>query len=175
MRKRLESYRAARKPYSGLQAQRPLGLQHPGKHDARPHPFRRVLGEFAKLGCGNLPVNASQPFENPRDSWWAHQDSNLGPTDYESAALTAELWALNTLRTLFAEVWVELWVLSRVISSRSNGPFYSLRSWMHVPPRDGNARMAGDPHEGKDIRSALPHSCQHRVPKRVKDEILRKP
>ena len=29
-----------------------------------------------------------------QDSWWAHQDSNLGPTDYESAALTAELWAL---------------------------------------------------------------------------------
>ena len=28
-----------------------------------------------------------------RDSWWARQDSNLGPTDYESAALTAELRA----------------------------------------------------------------------------------
>ena len=25
--------------------------------------------------------------------WWAHQDSNLEPTDYESAALTVELWA----------------------------------------------------------------------------------
>jgi hypothetical protein len=25
------------------------------------------------------------------DDRWAHQDSNLGPTDYESAALTAEL------------------------------------------------------------------------------------
>src|SRR3989442_1028793 len=25
--------------------------------------------------------------------WWARQDSNLGPTDYESAALTAELRA----------------------------------------------------------------------------------
>ena len=24
---------------------------------------------------------------------WAHLDSNQGPTDYESAALTAELWA----------------------------------------------------------------------------------
>lgn len=24
---------------------------------------------------------------------WAHQDSNLGPRDYESPALTAELWA----------------------------------------------------------------------------------
>ncbi len=26
--------------------------------------------------------------------WWARQDLNLGPTDYESAALTAELRAL---------------------------------------------------------------------------------
>ncbi|SVD37943.1 uncharacterized protein METZ01_LOCUS390797 [marine metagenome] len=25
--------------------------------------------------------------------WWAHQDSNLGQTGYEPAALTAELWA----------------------------------------------------------------------------------
>jgi hypothetical protein len=24
---------------------------------------------------------------------WAHEDSNLGPTGYEPAALTAELWA----------------------------------------------------------------------------------
>src|SRR3990172_9204476 len=54
---------------------------------------RRVRGDFANFGCGNRSVNASQPFDNPRDSWWAHQDSNLGPTDYESAALTAELWA----------------------------------------------------------------------------------
>jgi len=23
-----------------------------------------------------------------KDSWWAHQDLNLGQTDYESAALT---------------------------------------------------------------------------------------
>ena len=27
--------------------------------------------------------------------WWARQDLNLGPTDYESAALTAELRALR--------------------------------------------------------------------------------
>ena len=27
--------------------------------------------------------------------WWALQDLNLGPTDYESAALTAELRARN--------------------------------------------------------------------------------
>ena len=28
------------------------------------------------------------------EGWWARQDSNLGPTDYEPAALTAELRAL---------------------------------------------------------------------------------
>ena len=26
-------------------------------------------------------------------TWWAHQDSNLEPKDYESSALTIELWA----------------------------------------------------------------------------------
>ena len=31
--------------------------------------------------------------ENLRGLWWAHQDLNLEPTDYESAALTVELWA----------------------------------------------------------------------------------
>ncbi len=25
--------------------------------------------------------------------WWAHLDSNQGPTGYEPATLTAELWA----------------------------------------------------------------------------------
>jgi hypothetical protein len=31
--------------------------------------------------------------------WWARQDLNLGPTDYESAALTAELQARWVLRS----------------------------------------------------------------------------
>jgi hypothetical protein len=31
------------------------------------------------------------------NKWWARQDSNLGPTDYESAALTAELRARRAL------------------------------------------------------------------------------
>lgn len=32
-------------------------------------------------------------FADSREVWWAHQDLNLEPTDYESAALTVELWA----------------------------------------------------------------------------------
>jgi hypothetical protein len=31
------------------------------------------------------------------ESWWARQDLNLGPTDYESAALTAELQARRVI------------------------------------------------------------------------------
>ena len=30
--------------------------------------------------------------------WWAHQDSNLEPKDYESSALTVELKALHARR-----------------------------------------------------------------------------
>ena len=33
------------------------------------------------------------PWECLASTWWAHQDLNLEPTDYESAALTVELWA----------------------------------------------------------------------------------
>jgi hypothetical protein len=50
-------------------------------------------------GSQGLAKVASQRVQGPqplkvevelsqKDSWWAHQDSNLGPTDYESAALT---------------------------------------------------------------------------------------
>ena len=33
--------------------------------------------------------------------WWAHQDLNLEPTDYESAALTVELWAREVQSSTF--------------------------------------------------------------------------
>ena len=32
-----------------------------------------------------------KPIEKGKYEWWAHQDLNLEPTDYESAALTIEL------------------------------------------------------------------------------------
>ena len=42
-----------------------------------------VMGRFMEVsGTSNFPTR-----------WWAHQDLNLEPTDYESAALTVELWA----------------------------------------------------------------------------------
>jgi hypothetical protein len=36
---------------------------------------------------------------SPRKRWWARQDSNLGPMDYESTALTTELRALFIEKT----------------------------------------------------------------------------
>jgi hypothetical protein len=36
--------------------------------------------------------------------WWARQDLNLGPTDYESAALTAELQALQVLTSRYLSI-----------------------------------------------------------------------
>ena len=43
-----------------------------------------------------LPCPAPTANRRPRFSglkWWAHSDLNRGPSDYESPALTAELWA----------------------------------------------------------------------------------
>jgi hypothetical protein len=39
--------------------------------------------------------------DRTQNKWWARQDSNLGPTDYESAALTAELRARREVTTSF--------------------------------------------------------------------------
>src|SRR6478672_8835818 len=35
----------------------------------------------------------AEPKRRRREGWWAHQDLNLEPADYEPAALTFELWA----------------------------------------------------------------------------------
>ena len=41
------------------------------------------------------PFRPNYAFQNTllrwTDRWWAHQDSNLEPKDYESSALTVEL------------------------------------------------------------------------------------
>ena len=37
--------------------------------------------------------------------WWAHQDSNLEPKDYESSALTIELWARERNLSKAGEEW----------------------------------------------------------------------
>ncbi len=63
---------------------------------------------LARIGDSlRIEVRAAEP------QGWARQDSNLGPTDYESAALTAELRALLGLayrrhmaRTFPAHSWL---------------------------------------------------------------------
>jgi len=52
--------------------------------------FSSVL-EFEENSQGGKANRAQR--QHLEMSWWARQDLNLGPTDYESAALTAELRA----------------------------------------------------------------------------------
>ena len=47
-----------------------------------------------------MPFGLSSAAWTDKVFWWAHLDSNQGPTDYESAALTAELWALTWPSTI---------------------------------------------------------------------------
>ena len=54
---------------------------------------RTLFVHSAASWCSALEGTPAYLFHRQRDSWWAHLDSNQGPTDYESAALTAELWA----------------------------------------------------------------------------------
>ena len=49
-------------------------------------------GQWAATSPAHFGLPEEKAFE-PLASWWARQDLNLGPTDYESAALTAELQA----------------------------------------------------------------------------------
>jgi hypothetical protein len=46
-----------------------------------------------RVSAGTRGTPESQVALGDVGSWWARQDLNLGPTDYESAALTAELRA----------------------------------------------------------------------------------
>jgi hypothetical protein len=48
---------------------------------------------FACLSSGEGRSAGDGAKRKIRGRWWAHQDLNLEPTDYESAALTVELWA----------------------------------------------------------------------------------
>ena len=50
---------------------------------------------LAIAGFDVLQANKELEIRKHRGSEWAHLDSNQGPTDYEPAALTAELWALT--------------------------------------------------------------------------------
>ena len=62
-----------------------LGDAAPNGGRAPNEPYRRITDRERE---GGNPVNLKN-LSNL--SWWAHQDLNLEPTDYESAALTIEL------------------------------------------------------------------------------------
>ena len=56
-------------------------------------PQRRLsVPGFGADGSGNSETAVPSMIQLD-GSWWARQDSNLGPMDYESTALTAELRA----------------------------------------------------------------------------------
>jgi hypothetical protein len=53
-----------------------------------PATIRTVFGQLPYFGAIPPKATCPQITYSLEDGWWAHQDSNLGPTDYESAALT---------------------------------------------------------------------------------------
>jgi hypothetical protein len=57
------------------------------------------------------------------ECWWARQDLNLGPTDYESAALTAELQAQCTYNILYLKDLVVIRILRFVLLFLSGASF----------------------------------------------------
>ncbi len=51
------------------------------------------VGQILKFVWKEIPTLQEEMRARSALIWWAHQDLNLEPTDYESAALTVELWA----------------------------------------------------------------------------------
>jgi hypothetical protein len=64
-----------------------------GASQMSPPPFDTGIDTIVSAGGANLTKPRLQTQAGLRFRSWAHQDSNLGPKDYESSALTAELWA----------------------------------------------------------------------------------
>src|SRR5215471_12761681 len=93
------------------------------------------------------------------NKWWARQDSNLGPTDYESAALTAELRARTYIiiyRVLFTRRSGRAAIVWDPALRRHLGhslPFLLLRrSYRLRPvPRTDSFRFHADVYTGRSI------------------------
>ena len=58
-----------------------------------PEDSEQALGQVLGQPVVTQSGVCSENFSVLLGFWWAHQDLNLEPTDYESAALTVELWA----------------------------------------------------------------------------------
>ena len=75
-----------------LDAEQAQSVQKPTEQPAQQDTQR------PRVDCTSTTMEVSQPAseekgkgevpQSQQDGWWAHQDLNLGPTDYESAALT---------------------------------------------------------------------------------------
>ena len=80
--------------------------------------------------------------------WWALKDLNLRPTDYESAALTAELRALvHAIRALFIVVHVA-WRRLRGRSGAGRAPGFGKRLTAQLSYRQGERQWAKDAFRG---------------------------
>ena len=66
-----------------------LGLARLRPRDYGAAFFRYAFGGIARLRA----MRFGAAFFRFAKKWWAHSDLNRGPNDYESSALTAELWA----------------------------------------------------------------------------------
>ena len=58
--------------------------------------FKDTTEEAAFRTPGPNAGQGAIPVPETEDAWWAHLDSNQEPWDYESPALTVELWAQTT-------------------------------------------------------------------------------
>ena len=77
----------------GVARGRELGVERRNLAGRVSNAFPRCRGP----GFDVLQANEELEIRKHRGSEWAHLDSNQGPTDYEPAALTAELWAPGRL------------------------------------------------------------------------------
>ena len=64
------------------------------------HRFWHNMGHYVNYRERESFGDCLQTIGNKHFKWWAREDSNLRPTDYESAALTAELRARGVGRGL---------------------------------------------------------------------------
>src|SRR5712664_4976793 len=55
-----------------------------------------------QLANSSIVAIVSSAFPSNLLPWWAQQDLNLRPSDYESPALTTELWAQPTVSKVLA-------------------------------------------------------------------------
>src|SRR5690606_7222909 len=77
-------------PNEGVPASRGKRARSPRILRTRRAPWHAETGEHQPVPPGHWDSRESAG-EHPHAGWWAHQDSNLEPRDYESPALTVEL------------------------------------------------------------------------------------